>query len=81
MLSDRKSLFCISDMLKDPLAVYAKAEEMAARIGKEYVLTYYSPKLDCEEDSIDLGGVLYPLVKQSPNEFEYTEIVEVDYAF
>ena len=57
------------------------AEEMAARIGKEYVLTYYSPKLDCEEDSIDLGGVLYPLVKQSPNEFEYTEIVEVDYAF
>ncbi|GET42506.1 AAA family ATPase [Microseira wollei] len=57
------------------------AEEMSARIGKEYVLTYYSPKPDCEEDSLDLGGVLYPLVKQSPNEFEYTEIVEVDYAF
>jgi DNA sulfur modification protein DndD len=57
------------------------AEEMSARIGKEYVLTYYSPKLDCEEDSIDLGGVLYPLVKQSPNEFEYTKIVEVDNAF
>jgi DNA sulfur modification protein DndD len=57
------------------------AEEMSARIGKEYVLTYYSPKPDCEEDSIDLGGVLYPLVKQSPNEFEYTKIVEVDNAF
>lgn len=57
------------------------AQEMAEKIGKEYVLTYYSPKPDCEEDSIDLAGVCYPLVKQSPNEFEYTEIVEVDYTF
>lgn len=57
------------------------AEEMANHIGREYVLTYNSPKPDCEEDSINLGGVSYPLVKQSPNEFEYTEIVEVDYGF
>lgn len=52
--------------------------EMADRIGREYVLTYYSSKPDCEEDSIDLGGRRYPLVKQSPNEFEYTEIIEVE---
>jgi DNA sulfur modification protein DndD len=52
-------------------------EEVADYLGKEYVLVYHSPKQDCEEDSIILHGVNYPLVKQSPNEFEYTEIVEV----
>ncbi|EAZ93261.1 hypothetical protein CY0110_15737 [Crocosphaera chwakensis CCY0110] len=46
-------------------------------IGKEYVLVYYSPKPDCKQDSILLNGVDYPLVQQSPNEFEYTEIIEV----
>jgi DNA sulfur modification protein DndD len=57
------------------------AQEMEKHIGREYVLTYNSPKPDCEEDSIELGGDRYPLVRQSPNEFEYTEIVEVDYDF
>ncbi|AUB40448.1 dndD, DNA sulfur modification protein DndD [Nostoc flagelliforme CCNUN1] len=51
--------------------------EMTDRIGREYVLTYYSSKPDCEQDYIELGGEKYPLVKQSPNEFEYTEIMEV----
>jgi len=53
------------------------AQEMAARIGKEYVLSYNSPKSNCEEDSIELSGDRYPLVRQSSNEFEYTEILEV----
>lgn len=57
------------------------AEEMANYMGREYVLVYNSPKPDCEEDAIELGGVRYPLVKQSLNEFEYTEIVEVEYGF
>ncbi|MEH2178502.1 AAA family ATPase [Nostoc sp.] len=52
--------------------------EMTNRIGREYVLTYYSSKPDCEQDYIELGGEKYPLVKQSPNEFEYTEIMEVE---
>ncbi|NEP41396.1 MAG: AAA family ATPase [Okeania sp. SIO2G4] len=55
------------------------AEEMADYIGREYVLSYNSPKLDCEEDAIQLSGESYPLVKRSPNEFEYTEVLEVDY--
>lgn len=55
--------------------------EIAPRIGKEYVLIYYSSKPDCEQDYIELGGDRYPLVKQSPNEFEYTEIIEVDRDF
>jgi DNA sulfur modification protein DndD len=53
------------------------ADEMENRIGKEYVLTYYSSKPDCQEDSIERFGNNYPLVKQSPNDFEYTEIQEV----
>ncbi|MBW4665678.1 MAG: hypothetical protein KME01_16030 [Chroococcus sp. CMT-3BRIN-NPC107] len=53
------------------------AEEMANYIGREYILTYNSPKLDCEEDSIVIDSDRYSLVKQSPNEFEYTEIIEV----
>ena len=55
--------------------------EIAPRIGKEYVLTYYSSKPDCEQDYIELGGDRYPLVRQSPNEFEYTEIIEVERDF
>jgi DNA sulfur modification protein DndD len=57
------------------------AEEMGNRIGREYVLTYYSSKPDCEKDSIVINGKRYDLVRQSPNEFEYTEIIEVDYDF
>ncbi|MDB9349377.1 AAA family ATPase [Nodularia spumigena] len=52
-------------------------EEMTERIGREYVLTYYSSKPDCEQNYIQLAGQRYPLVRQSPNEFEYTEIIEI----
>jgi len=52
-------------------------EEMTKRIGREYVLTYYSSKPDCQQDDIKLGGERYPLIKQSPNEYEYTEIIAV----
>ncbi len=51
--------------------------EINAYIGKEYILVYHSPKEDCEEDFICLNGVNYPLVKQSKNQFEYTEIIEI----
>lgn len=53
-------------------------QEMQPRIGKEYVLTFNSPKPDCEEASIQRYGQFYPLVRQSQNEFEYTEIIEVE---
>lgn len=52
--------------------------EIANKIGKQYVLTYYSSKPDCEQDYLELAKDRYPLVKQSPNEFEYTEIIEVN---
>jgi DNA sulfur modification protein DndD len=52
-------------------------QEMKNFIGQEYILVYNSPKTDCEEDSIELNGEIYPLVKRSIDRFEYTEIVEV----
>ena len=51
--------------------------EMNGYIGKEYVLIYYSPKEDCQEDSIEINNTNYPLVQRSPNQFEYTEIREI----
>jgi DNA sulfur modification protein DndD len=57
------------------------AQEMEPYIGREYVLVYNSPKPECDRDWMELGGVRYDLVKPSPNEFEYTEIVEVEYVF
>ncbi|MFP4099159.1 AAA family ATPase [Coleofasciculus sp.] len=57
------------------------AQEMEPYIGREYVLVYNSPKPECDRDRMELGGVCYDLVKPSPNEFEYTEIVEVEYVF
>ncbi|MBD2626195.1 AAA family ATPase [Trichormus variabilis] len=53
-------------------------EEIADKIGKEYVLVYYSSKPNCEQDFIELGRERYSLVRQSLNGFEYTEIVEVE---
>jgi len=52
-------------------------EEIAQRIGKEYVMIYYSSKPDCEQDFMELYGERYPLVRQSLNGFEYTEIIEI----
>ncbi|MGK7931666.1 MAG: AAA family ATPase [Microcystaceae cyanobacterium] len=52
-------------------------QETSPYIGREYVLTYYSPKADCEEDYITIHGKNYPLVKRSVNGFEYTEIQAV----
>ena len=51
--------------------------EMQPKIGKQYVLTYYTSKPDCSEDYLELGQDRYPLIKRSPNDFDYTEISEI----
>jgi DNA sulfur modification protein DndD len=53
-------------------------EEIADKIGREYVLVYYSSKPNCEQDFIELGRERYSLVRQSLNGFEYTEIIQVE---
>jgi DNA sulfur modification protein DndD len=51
--------------------------EMEPYIGKEYVLVFNSAKPNCQPDTIELNGTTYPLVQQSPNGFEWTEVIEV----
>lgn len=53
--------------------------ETAPLIGQEYVLTYYSPKPNCESDNLQLNQQNYHLIKPSLNNFEYTEIIRVHY--
>jgi DNA sulfur modification protein DndD len=55
--------------------------EMRSKIGRQYILTYYSSKPDCLEDYLELDGQQYPLVKCSPNDFDYTEISEIRSGF
>jgi DNA sulfur modification protein DndD len=51
--------------------------EMQPKIGRQYLLTYYTSKLDCPEDYLEINHTRYPLIKHSPNDFDYTEIVEI----
>lgn len=51
--------------------------EMQSKIGRQYILTYYTSKLDCPEDYLELNQHRYPLIKHSPNDFDYTEIIEI----
>ena len=50
---------------------------MQPKIGRQYILTYYTSKLDCPEDYLELNHHRYPLIQRSPNDFDYTEIVEI----
>lgn len=52
-------------------------QAMAGNVGKEFVLTYYSPRQDIEEDYIEINSNKYSLVKKSNDEFEYTLVKEV----
>lgn len=52
-------------------------DAMIPRIGKSYVLTYFSPREDTLISEIRLGANTHPLIKRSTNEHEYTTIEEV----
>jgi len=53
------------------------ASEMSKYIHSQYILVYNSPKPNCTSEAIEINGKTYPLVQQSPNRFEYTEIIRV----
>jgi DNA sulfur modification protein DndD len=53
--------------------------QMQPKIGKQYILTYYTSKLDAPEDYLEIDHHRYPLIKHSPNDFDYTEITEITY--
>ncbi|RZM79147.1 AAA family ATPase [Leptolyngbya iicbica] len=52
--------------------------EMEESAGAEYVLVYYTAKEDAQPDEMERYGRRYPLVKRSPNEFTWTEVIRVD---
>ncbi len=52
--------------------------EMHGKIGRQYILTYYTSKPDCIEDYLEINHHRYPLIKRSPNDFDYTEITEIN---
>jgi DNA sulfur modification protein DndD len=51
--------------------------EMHSKIGRQYVLTYYTSKSDAPEDYLEINGDRYPLIEHSSNDFDYTEIIEI----
>lgn len=57
----------------------AVEDSLTHRVGRHYVLTYFSPREDVDPDSIAVDGSNYEILKRSPNEFEYTEIQEVSH--
>lgn len=52
--------------------------EMQGKIGRQYILTYYTSKPDCIEDYLETNHHRYPLIKRSLNDFDYTEITEIN---
>ncbi len=54
-------------------------QSMRGRVGKAYVLQYFSPKNEFDKEAIELSGVSYDLISASPGEFEYTTVVEVSH--
>jgi DNA sulfur modification protein DndD len=50
---------------------------LTPKIGKEYVISYNSPKEGLVEETIQIEGNNYSLVCQSPDNFEYSTIQEV----
>ena len=52
--------------------------EIEPSIGAEYVLVYHTAKEDAQPDEMERYGRTYPLVRRSPNEFTWTEVVRVD---
>ena len=50
---------------------------MTGRTGEQYVLSYVTPKEGAQRVTTEVGGETYSLIDQSPNEYEFTEILEV----
>ena len=52
-------------------------QSLRGRVGRSYVLQYFSPKQDVISESIDVAGRVHELVSPSPCEYEYTTVLEV----
>lgn len=50
------------------------------RLGASYILEYYSPKEQLSREIIEVNGCSFDLIKQSPSDYEYTKVLEIDHA-
>jgi len=53
-------------------------QAMSGKVNKTYVLVYYTTEDNFDKEFVEINGNSYDLVVQSPNGFEYSEIVEVN---
>lgn len=49
------------------------------RVGHAYVLQYFSPKEELPRETIEFGGEAHDLIRNSPNDYEYTTVLEVSH--
>lgn len=52
-------------------------DKFGSRIGKEAIITYFTPKQDAEEEDIVLDGRKYPYIRRSGNINEWAVLTEV----
>lgn len=52
---------------------------LSSRIGRAYALAYFTPKDGVEPESLAHGSKSVRLVDRSPNEFEFTEISQIEH--
>lgn len=51
--------------------------QMQPKIGKQYSLNYYTFRLGCPEDYLEINNACYIFTKHNSNDFDYTEIVGI----
>jgi DNA sulfur modification protein DndD len=52
-------------------------EKFLPRIGREAVITYFTPKPEVDEEEIALDGKKYPYIQRSGNANEWAIVTEV----
>lgn len=50
---------------------------LSGKIGKQYALKYFTPKADFRQEFVEIKNKEIQLVVKSPNDYEYTELIEV----
>ena len=52
-------------------------QSLRGRIGRTYVMQYWTPKSEFSQEQIEVAGSSFELIKASPSEYEYTTLLEV----
>ena len=54
--------------------------QLASKLGERYVISYWTPKSDVANDTIELDGREHPYISASGNDYEWAEAMEVPIA-